>query len=71
MPVISSDAALVSELGRLRFDWLLSVANLDMLPEAVLRLPSRGAVNFHDGPLPRYAGLNAPVWARICAAKVG
>ncbi|HEX9858486.1 MAG TPA: MupA/Atu3671 family FMN-dependent luciferase-like monooxygenase, partial [Paracoccaceae bacterium] len=21
------------------------------------------AVNFHDGPLPRYAGLNAPVWA--------
>ncbi|SFL72011.1 MupA/Atu3671 family FMN-dependent luciferase-like monooxygenase [Shimia aestuarii] len=65
LPVISSDAALVSELGRLRFDWLLSVANLDMLPEAVLRLPSRGAVNFHDGPLPRYAGLNAPVWARI------
>ena len=24
---------------------------------------ARGAVNFHDGPLPRYAGLNAPVWA--------
>ncbi len=23
----------------------------------------KGAVNFHDGPLPRYAGLNAPVWA--------
>jgi methionyl-tRNA formyltransferase len=23
------------------------------------------AVNFHDGPLPRYAGLNAPVWALL------
>ena len=25
----------------------------------------KGAINFHDGPLPRYAGLNAPVWAII------
>ena len=36
-----------------------------MLPEAVLALPERGAVNFHDGPLPAYAGLNAPVWAML------
>jgi natural product biosynthesis luciferase-like monooxygenase protein len=44
-------------------DWILSVANLDLLPSAVLAHAVRGAVNFHDGPLPRYAGLNAPVWA--------
>ncbi len=44
-------------------DWLLSVANLDMLPDAVLARAAKGAVNFHDGPLPRRAGLNAPVWA--------
>ncbi len=52
--------------GRLRgvaHDWLLSIANLDMLPPEVLALPARGALNFHDGPLPAYAGLNAPVWA--------
>jgi len=30
-----------------------------------LTFAKRGAVNFHDGPLPRYAGLNAPVWALI------
>ena len=63
--VIASDGDLATELSALEFDWLLSVANLDMLGDAVLRLPARGAVNFHDGPLPRYAGLNAPVWARI------
>jgi natural product biosynthesis luciferase-like monooxygenase protein len=45
------------------FDWLLSIANLSLIPDAVLALPARGAINFHDGPLPRYAGLNAPVWA--------
>ncbi|MFN3953865.1 MAG: MupA/Atu3671 family FMN-dependent luciferase-like monooxygenase [Pararhodobacter sp.] len=47
------------------FDWLFSVANLTLLPEGVLALARSGAVNFHDGPLPRYAGLNAPVWALL------
>lgn len=46
-------------------DWLLSIANLDVIPDAVLTAARRGAVNFHDGPLPRYAGLNAPVWALL------
>ncbi len=45
------------------FDWLLSIANLSVIPAPVLALPARGAVNFHDGPLPRHAGLNAPAWA--------
>lgn len=60
-----SDANLADALSSMTFDWLLSIANLDMIPDDVLALPTRGAVNFHDGPLPRYAGLNAPVWALI------
>ena len=52
-------------LDGLSVDWLLSVANLSVIPEAVLGLASRGAVNFHDGPLPAHAGLNAPVWALL------
>ncbi len=63
--VISSDSDIAGELLGEPFDWLLSVANLDMLSDTVLKLPAKGAVNFHDGPLPRYAGLNAPVWARM------
>ena len=53
--------------GRLTpgFDWLFSIANLSVLPDAVLAMARKGAVNFHDGPLPRYAGLNAPVWALL------
>ena len=46
-------------------DWLLSIANLRMIPSDVLALPGKGAINFHDGPLPRYAGLNTPAWAVI------
>ncbi len=44
------------------FDWLMSIANLRVLPEAVIAKARRGAVNFHDGPLPERAGLNTPNW---------
>jgi natural product biosynthesis luciferase-like monooxygenase protein len=47
------------------FDWLLSIANLRIIPDAALACAVKGAVNFHDGPLPRYAGLNTPAWAII------
>jgi len=47
------------------FDWLLSIANLRIIPDTALALPLKGSVNFHDGPLPRYAGLNTPAWAII------
>ena len=46
------------------YDWLLSIANLQIIPDSLLA-KAQGAVNFHDGPLPDYAGLNAPVWARL------
>ena len=45
------------------FDWFFSIANLRIVPDRVWQQARRGAVNFHDGPLPRYAGLNAPAWA--------
>jgi natural product biosynthesis luciferase-like monooxygenase protein len=54
---------LAAALGREPFDYLLSVANLRVLGRELLALPRQGAINFHDGPLPRYAGLNAPAWA--------
>lgn len=51
------------------YDWLFSVANLQVLPAAMLRAARAGAVNFHDGPLPRHAGLNAPVWALLAGER--
>jgi len=53
------------ELAGQSADWLFSIAYTELIPDAVLALAKKGAVNFHDGPLPRYAGLNAPVWALL------
>lgn len=47
------------------FDYLFSITNLSVLPPEVLALPRLAAINFHDGPLPAYGGLNTPVWALL------
>ncbi len=52
-----------AELAQRPFDYLFSITHLALIPDAVLKLASKGAINFHDGPLPRYAGLNTPAWA--------
>ncbi|HUD31043.1 MAG TPA: MupA/Atu3671 family FMN-dependent luciferase-like monooxygenase [Novosphingobium sp.] len=50
-------------------DYLFSISNLTVLPAEVLALAARGAINFHDGPLPERAGLNTPVWALLEGAE--
>jgi methionyl-tRNA formyltransferase len=59
-----------SHLDGLAFDYLFSVANLRMLPVAVLARARKLAINFHDGLLPRYAGLNATSWALMAQEPV-
>ena len=63
LTAIEAGKGLADRLAGTTYDWLLSIANLDIIPQAVIDNAARGAINFHDGPLPRYAGLNAPVWA--------
>ena len=46
-----------------KVDLLLNVHSLYILPEEVIAAPLIGSFNLHSGPLPRYAGLNAPSWA--------
>jgi natural product biosynthesis luciferase-like monooxygenase protein len=63
IPVLDPKTDLATALRASPFDLFLSVTNLSIVPEPVLALAERAAINFHDGPLPRYAGLNVPVWA--------
>jgi natural product biosynthesis luciferase-like monooxygenase protein len=65
LPCLSRYEVLQQAVPGGAFDYLLSITNLRMLPAWLLQLPRSGAINFHDGPLPSYAGLNAPVWALV------
>ena len=44
-------------------DLLVNVHSLRIAHEDVVAAPRIGSFNLHPGPLPRYAGLNAPSWA--------
>ena len=61
--VLADAAELLRLPGLGQLDYLFSITNLAVLPPQVIAMPRRAAVNFHDGPLPEYAGLNTPVWA--------
>ncbi len=63
--IIEPGPGMVDRMGADPFDYLFSVTNLRMLSGDVLRLADRASINFHDGPLPEYAGLNCPVWALL------
>ena len=54
---------LEQRLSATSYDWFFGIANLRIVPDPIWKKASKGAANFHDGPLPRYAGLNAPPWA--------
>src|ERR1700685_923102 len=66
VPVLSSGN---SEVERLlteeRCYYLFSIINYRVFPPTLLSLPNRGAINFHDGPLPGYAGMYVTSWALV------
>lgn len=65
IPIVQPNASLKAVLSQQPFDYLFSIANSIILSEDLLNLPQRYAINYHDSPLPRYAGLHAPAWALL------
>src|SRR5690554_7484628 len=51
------------------FDILFSLAYLRPLPLALIEKARLEAINFHDGPLPRYAGVYTTSWAILEGAR--
>ncbi|MFA7369561.1 MAG: amino acid adenylation domain-containing protein, partial [Kiritimatiellales bacterium] len=59
------DEGFVKILSAQPFDFLFSIVNSFILKPEVLALPRRCAINYHDAPLPRYAGVYSTAWAII------
>ncbi|MFD3524259.1 amino acid adenylation domain-containing protein, partial [Streptomyces sp. NPDC058653] len=63
IPLLDPHGDLSATLSARPFDYLFSMVNFRILPAEILDLPTTAAVNFHDGPLPRYSGSHVPAWA--------
>lgn len=62
-PQLVRDPAFADWLAEHEVDLLLNVHSLLVANGTVLEAPRIGSYNLHPGPLPRFAGLNAPSWA--------
>jgi amino acid adenylation domain-containing protein len=51
-------------------DLLFSIGNDEILRPAILAVPRIASANYHDGPLPRYAGVHATTWALLAGEKM-
>ncbi len=63
------DPSIIARLREIAPDFLAVVAYGHILPEAVLRIPKRGAVNLHASLLPKYRGPAPVQWALIRGEK--
>ena len=61
--VVAPGQGLAARLSDRSYEWLFSIANQSLIPGEVWKPAKSGTANFHDGPLPRHAGLIAPAWA--------
>src|SRR5262249_60324325 len=57
------DPAFAEVIRAEEVDLLLNVHSLFVIKPEIVAAPRYGSFNLHPGPLPRYAGLNAPSWA--------
>lgn len=69
IPCIDPSRPLTDILTQEPFDYLFSIVNSRVVSADALTLPRKGAINYHDGPLPAYAGVHATFWAIVNGEK--
>jgi amino acid adenylation domain-containing protein/non-ribosomal peptide synthase protein (TIGR01720 family) len=55
-----SDLLLITQ-----YDYLFSINNSWIIPEEIIARAAKATINYHDSPLPKYAGVYATSWALI------
>lgn len=58
-----SDFESIKPNAALELDVIFSIVNECILPDYLIEYPKIGAINYHNSPLPKYAGLYATSWA--------
>lgn len=56
---------IVQTVRDLQPDIIFSINNFQLIKDDIIGIPHLGVINFHNGPLPKYAGLNVCSWAII------
>ncbi len=60
-----NDLKTLKKLKSLNLTYIISANNKQIFKSDFLTIPKKGIINFHNGPLPSYGGLNSCSWAII------
>ena len=60
----------LNKIKNINCDYLFSILNEKILPPRYLKYIKKFSLNFHDGPLPKYAGLFSSTWSIANNEKV-
>jgi len=69
IPIYKNIKDATTVLKNSEFNYLFSIANPTIIPEWLLQKPRKLAINYHDSPLPKYAGVHATSWAILNQEK--
>lgn len=58
-----NESTVIEALKKDRPDLLVNANNFDILRGELLNVAPGAVINFHNGPLPAYRGMNIPTWA--------
>lgn len=58
-----NDPGLVEEIRAIEPDVIFNINSFKIIREDLLATAKTGVINFHNGPLPRYGGVNVCSWA--------
>ena len=50
-------------VNRYNSSLIFNINSYKIIPDTILHAPKHGIINFHNGPLPLYGGVNIPSWA--------
>ena len=53
----------INKFAKFKYDYLFSILNYKIIPIKFINSIKQISLNFHDGPLPKYAGLFSSTWA--------
>ena len=59
------DPEIIGKLIKHQPDYIFNINSFLIIKKTIIGIPKKGIINFHNGPLPRYRGLNVCSWAII------
>jgi len=61
---------IVKKIEKIKPEIIFNINSFQIIRKKLIEIPSDGIINFHNGPLPKYRGVNVCSWAILNGEKI-